>query len=121
MHMEKEKKRNDQSKTEVRGENQALDPLFCELAVAMNEELRHIQFISTQKLRKLHTCHNVQELSKYFETEQKILSAIFEKNPDLKNQSPFEAYIELVPENGYIFDLIQYYTSIDYIRHFSEK
>ena len=96
--------------------NKPLDPLTCELAVAIHEHLRHTAFISTKELQKLETCHNLDKLQKYFEIEQKILENIFLQNPELKKKKSFIKSIEIDMKNYDILSLIQEYISIDYIR-----
>lgn len=96
--------------------NKPLDPLTCELAVSIHEQLRYTTFISTKELQKLQTCHNLEKLNKYFELEQKILDRVFLENPELKKKKYFIKSIEIDMKNYDILSLIQEYISIDYIR-----
>lgn len=96
--------------------SEPLDPLTCELAVAIHERLRYTTFISTQELSKLNTCHNLDKLQKYFELEQKILDIVFTQNIKLKNKKSFTHSIEIDMKNYDILSFIQEYISIDYIR-----
>lgn len=96
--------------------NKPLDPLACELAVAIHEHLRHTIFISTKELQKLQTCHNLETLQKYFEIEQKILERVFLESPELKKKKSFIKSVEIDMRNYDILSLIQEYISIDYIR-----
>lgn len=93
-----------------------LDSLVCELWVMMVDKLRYTRFISTKELEKLKTCKNLHELDIYFEMEKKILEMLFSQNPSLKRQKSFSKEISLEIENEPILNLIQEYTSIDYIR-----
>ncbi|MDD2891860.1 MAG: hypothetical protein PHQ95_02740 [Candidatus Gracilibacteria bacterium] len=110
-------KNNNSQTLENAYSQESLSPMTCELVIDLHEKLRYTRFISTMELEKLNTCHNIERLHKYFEIENKILDSIFIKNPDFKNKLSFQIFIELNTENEAVLELIQEYTSIDYIRH----
>jgi len=95
--------------------NDKLDTLTCELWVWIAKELKYTRFISTKELEKLKTCHNIDELKVFFELEKKILSIIFEKNPNLKKENNFEINIDIDGKNEELLILISDFTTTHYI------
>lgn len=98
-------------------QGEKLDPITCELAVAVHDKMRYTHFMTTKELDKLQTCHNLEKVKKFFEWEREVLEIIFTENPKLQKKNNFVVSIPTTEANFALLELVESFTSIEYIIH----